>query len=152
MVPREPLWHSGQLSAPRGAQRIYAKWLSRLCGAQLALDDSTRLAFEHTRHSYENTMMPWIRTATSPITFGFGHLQVLSDRRAQREATKLLHRATRVRDRVCSISTLLGYTSPAYSQTASSSAASAQGETPASCGGDHCATERYGAERHLDRI
>jgi putative membrane protein len=36
-----------------------------------ALDDSTRLAFERTRNSYENTMMSWIRTATSLITFGF---------------------------------------------------------------------------------
>ncbi len=35
------------------------------------LDDSTRLAFERTRNSYENTMMSWIRTATSLITFGF---------------------------------------------------------------------------------
>jgi putative membrane protein len=36
-----------------------------------ALDDSTRLAFVRTRNSYENTMMSWIRTATSLITFGF---------------------------------------------------------------------------------
>ena len=36
-----------------------------------AIDDSTRLAFERTRNSYENTMMSWIRTATSLITFGF---------------------------------------------------------------------------------
>jgi inner membrane protein YidH len=36
-----------------------------------ALDDSTRLAFERTHNSYENTMMSWIRTATSLITFGF---------------------------------------------------------------------------------
>ena len=36
-----------------------------------APDDSTRLAFERTRNSYENTMMSWIRTATSLITFGF---------------------------------------------------------------------------------
>ena len=36
-----------------------------------ALDDSTELAFERTRNSYENTMMSWIRTATSLITFGF---------------------------------------------------------------------------------
>ena len=34
-------------------------------------DDSTRLALERTRESYENTMMSWIRTATSLITFGF---------------------------------------------------------------------------------
>jgi putative membrane protein len=36
-----------------------------------ALDDSTGLAFVRTRNSYENTMMSWIRTATSLITFGF---------------------------------------------------------------------------------
>ena len=36
-----------------------------------ALDTSTELAFERTRNSYENTMMSWIRTATSLITFGF---------------------------------------------------------------------------------
>ena len=37
----------------------------------LALDDSTRLAFDRTRVAYERTMMSWIRTATSLITFGF---------------------------------------------------------------------------------
>jgi putative membrane protein len=36
-----------------------------------ALDDSTRLAFERTHNLYEQTMMSWIRTATSLITFGF---------------------------------------------------------------------------------
>ncbi len=35
------------------------------------LDISTQLAFERTRNSYETTMMSWIRTATSLITFGF---------------------------------------------------------------------------------
>ena len=35
------------------------------------LDTATRLAFERTRNSYENTMMSWIRTSTSLITFGF---------------------------------------------------------------------------------
>lgn len=37
----------------------------------LALDVSTRLAFDRTRVAYERTMMAWIRTATSLITFGF---------------------------------------------------------------------------------
>ena len=37
----------------------------------LALDRSTKLAFERTRVAYERTMMAWIRTATSLITFGF---------------------------------------------------------------------------------
>ena len=36
-----------------------------------ALDDSTKLAFESARASYEGTLMSWIRTATSLITFGF---------------------------------------------------------------------------------
>ncbi len=36
-----------------------------------ALDVSTQLAIDRTRASYERTMMSWIRTATSLITFGF---------------------------------------------------------------------------------
>src|SRR3984893_17248304 len=35
------------------------------------LDRSTELAFARTRAAYERTMMAWIRTATSLITFGF---------------------------------------------------------------------------------
>jgi putative membrane protein len=35
------------------------------------LDHSTILAFARTRAAYERTMMAWIRTATSLITFGF---------------------------------------------------------------------------------
>jgi putative membrane protein len=35
------------------------------------LDRSTELAFARTRASYERTMMSWIRTSTSLITFGF---------------------------------------------------------------------------------
>ncbi len=34
-------------------------------------DDSTTLAFDRTRAAHERTMMSWIRTATSLITFGF---------------------------------------------------------------------------------
>ncbi len=34
-------------------------------------DRSTELAFARTRAAYERTMMAWIRTATSLITFGF---------------------------------------------------------------------------------
>ena len=34
-------------------------------------DVSTMLAIERTRVSYDRTMMSWIRTATSLITFGF---------------------------------------------------------------------------------
>jgi len=35
------------------------------------LDRATALALERTRAAYEGTMMSWIRTATSLITFGF---------------------------------------------------------------------------------
>jgi inner membrane protein YidH len=35
------------------------------------LDRSTQLAVARTRAAYERTMMAWIRTATSLITFGF---------------------------------------------------------------------------------
>ena len=35
------------------------------------LDDSTRIAYESMRASYERIMMSWIGTATSLITFGF---------------------------------------------------------------------------------
>lgn len=35
------------------------------------IDISTQLAFARTHNSYETTMMSWIRTATSLITFGF---------------------------------------------------------------------------------
>jgi putative membrane protein len=37
----------------------------------LALDTSTRLAFERTRVSYDGNMLAWTRTATSLISFGF---------------------------------------------------------------------------------
>jgi putative membrane protein len=35
------------------------------------LDTATELAFDRTRAAHERTMMSWIRTATSLITFGF---------------------------------------------------------------------------------
>lgn len=35
------------------------------------MDTSTKLAFERTRLAHDNTMMSWIRTSTSLITFGF---------------------------------------------------------------------------------
>lgn len=35
------------------------------------MDTATRLAIERTRLAHDNTMMSWIRTATSLITFGF---------------------------------------------------------------------------------
>jgi putative membrane protein len=35
------------------------------------LDTSTKLAYDRSRLAYENTMMSWVRTATSLITFGF---------------------------------------------------------------------------------
>jgi len=39
--------------------------------ARLELDHSTILAISRTRAAYERTMMAWIRTAASMITFGF---------------------------------------------------------------------------------
>src|SRR5260221_8485083 len=36
-----------------------------------ALDDSTRIAYESMRATYERIMMAWISSATSLITFGF---------------------------------------------------------------------------------
>lgn len=36
------------------------------------LDASTRLAIARTSAAYERTMLSWVRTATSLITFGFG--------------------------------------------------------------------------------
>lgn len=39
--------------------------------ARPASDRSTRLSEARTRAAYERTMMAWIRTATSLITFGF---------------------------------------------------------------------------------
>ena len=40
-------------------------------GGAPALDIATTLAYARTRAAYERTMMLWIRTATSLITFGF---------------------------------------------------------------------------------
>jgi putative membrane protein len=36
------------------------------------IDVSVKLAFDRTRAAYNRTMMAWIRTATSLISFGFG--------------------------------------------------------------------------------
>jgi len=36
-----------------------------------AADSSTALALERTRLAHERTLMPWVRTATSLISFGF---------------------------------------------------------------------------------
>jgi inner membrane protein YidH len=36
-----------------------------------AIDLSTRLALDRTRAAHERTMLAWVRTATSLITFGF---------------------------------------------------------------------------------
>ena len=40
--------------------------------SEVKLDSSTQLAGLRTSAAYERTMMAWIRTATSLITFGFG--------------------------------------------------------------------------------
>ena len=36
-----------------------------------SFDRSTILAYDRTRHAYQRTMLSWVRTATSLITFGF---------------------------------------------------------------------------------
>ena len=72
-----------------------------------ALDDSTRLAFERTRNSYENTMMSWIRTATSLITFGFSIYKFFQIEAPSEKQQKLPHRTARVRDRVSLYRTLV---------------------------------------------
>jgi putative membrane protein len=75
--------HAGQRMAAARGWRAAAGELARLHGAggngmagQIQdtvpeLDRSTILAIERTRAAYERTMMAWIRTATSLITFGF---------------------------------------------------------------------------------
>jgi putative membrane protein len=45
--------------------------MSKTTEKPIAMDTSTRLAYDRTRLAYENTMMAWVRTATSLITFGF---------------------------------------------------------------------------------
>ena len=45
--------------------------VDRIQCARPELDHSTILAIARTRAAYERTMMAWIRTATSLITFGF---------------------------------------------------------------------------------
>jgi len=45
--------------------------MSKTSEKPMALDTSTRLAYDRTRLAYENKMMAWVRTATSLITFGF---------------------------------------------------------------------------------
>ncbi|PSH05582.1 MAG: hypothetical protein CXZ00_00065 [Acidobacteria bacterium] len=50
------------------------------------MDVNTRLAFDRTRAAYDNTLMSWIRTATSLISFGFTiykFFQIELDRVAQ---------------------------------------------------------------------
>jgi putative membrane protein len=52
------------------------------------LDASTRLALARTYAAYERTMMAWIRTATSLITFGFSvykFFQLEAPRMAERK-------------------------------------------------------------------
>lgn len=50
------------------------------------LDKTTKLAFARTRAAYDRTMMAWIRTATSLISFGFAIFKFF-----QLELTQTLH-------------------------------------------------------------
>ena len=55
-----------------------------------------RLAFERTRNSYENTMMSWIRTSTSLITFGFSIYKFFQNRSTKPLTAESPHRTARV--------------------------------------------------------
>jgi putative membrane protein len=59
-------------------------------GSTPALDRSTILAIERTRAAYERTMMAWIRTATSLITFGFTIYKFFQLEMARHEERKYL--------------------------------------------------------------
>ena len=51
---------------------------------QPALDISTGLAVARTRVAYERTMLSWVRTATSLITFGFSVYKFFQIERSER--------------------------------------------------------------------
>jgi putative membrane protein len=59
-------------------------------GSTPELDRSTILAIERTRAAYERTMMAWIRTATSLITFGFTIYKFFQLEMARHEERKYL--------------------------------------------------------------
>jgi putative membrane protein len=56
----------------------------------LALDRSTRLAIDRTWVAYERTMLAWVRTATSLITFGFSVYKFFQIVRSEGERTNYL--------------------------------------------------------------
>lgn len=75
-VPSAGLW-AGVAAAPAAAAYnfFWGKTMvqtARVRPTPLDLDVSTRLAVARTRAAYDRTMLSWIRTATSLITFGFG--------------------------------------------------------------------------------
>jgi len=45
----------------------------------LELKTADRLAYDRTRLAYQNTMMGWVRTATTLISFGFTIYKILQD-------------------------------------------------------------------------
>lgn len=59
-----------------------------------ALDLSTKLAFERTWVAYERTILDWVRTASSLISFWLQRLQILSDPESWGRATQLSRRCT----------------------------------------------------------
>ncbi|MGH7988435.1 MAG: DUF202 domain-containing protein [Candidatus Binataceae bacterium] len=61
------------------------------------LDSSTELAVARTRASYERTMMSWIRTATSLITFGFSIYKFFQIETPPRTHATRLNRTARFR-------------------------------------------------------
>ena len=59
----------------------------------LAINDATRLALSRTILAHERTLMAWVRTSTSMISFGFTiykFFQFVQDDRAAQHAQKLL--------------------------------------------------------------
>ena len=54
------------------------------------LDTTTKLAFARTRAAYDRTMMAWIRTATSLITFGFAIFKFFQLELGQHEQGRLI--------------------------------------------------------------
>src|ERR1700709_2571127 len=53
-------------------------------------DISNRLAMERTRVSYERTVLAWVRTGTSMITFGFGVYKLFQIERTPNAQTYLI--------------------------------------------------------------
>jgi Domain of unknown function (DUF202) len=60
------------------------------------LDLSTKLAFDRIWVAYARTMLAWVRTATTLITFGFSVYKILSNSERRRPAKRSLDRGAAV--------------------------------------------------------